>query len=132
MADQGPINEVRALLRAFAKTDVKACRVVVDGLEIFLSRDPSIHAVDMMAAPMPVVGRETKAALADLLAPHVGTLAALCAPGTAVEAGATYGRISVLDEEIELLAETNGIVATHCHAVGELVEYGQPLVTLTV
>lgn len=130
MIDQSPINEVRALLRAFAKTEVKAVRVVVEGLEIFLSRDASIRADQLGVAQPAAAEPVAEAALADLLAPHIGTIAALCAPGTPIAAGSAYGRISVLDEEIELVSDNGGVVTAHCRAVGELVEYGHPIVTI--
>lgn len=128
MTEQSAINEVRALLRAFAKTEAKAVRVVVDGLEIYLSRDASIRA-DQFGAALPL-GEAAQEDLTQLLAPHIGTIAALCAPGTSVAAGEAYGRISVLEEEIELVSDTGGVVTAHCRAVGELVEYGQPVITI--
>jgi biotin carboxyl carrier protein len=130
MTEQSAINEVRALLRAFAKTEVKAIRVVVEGMEIFLSRDASIRADQLGAAQVAGAEPAVDAALAELLAPHIGTIAALCAPGTTLSAGEAYGRISVLDEEIELVSDSGGVVTAHCRAVGELVEYGQPVVTI--
>jgi biotin carboxyl carrier protein len=103
---------------------------VVDGLEVFLSRDASISAAQLGEAQPAAQVPLADGALAELLAPHVGTLAALCAPGTTVSAGEAYGRISVLDEEIELVCDSGGVVTAHCRAIGELVEYGQPLVTI--
>jgi biotin carboxyl carrier protein len=126
VAEASTINDARALLRSFEKSEWKACHVKTDVLELFMSRDPEIRVGQVAAsvAPEPAI-------IAELTAPHIGTLAFLAAPGTRIAAGAVYGRIAVLDEERDLISSRGGVVDRHFHAAGAQVEYGQPLVALT-
>jgi biotin carboxyl carrier protein len=124
MAEVPPLHEVRALLRAFTKSDWRAAEVRAGDLEVWFSRDASLRPDYGVQAPEAVL------AGAELKAPHLGTLAWLADLGSVIEAGAEYGRLRVLDEERVLLAESGGVVAQHRRAVGELVEFGEPLVSL--
>lgn len=128
MADGDPLFEARALLRTFLKSDWKSCDIVTDRLTLFASRDPAIRAHQarqVLAAPAPVP-------MVDLCTPHLGTLVSLAAPGTRLEPGAIYGRVAVLDEERDMVADQAGIVARHHRHAGALVEYGQPLLSLSL
>jgi biotin carboxyl carrier protein len=128
MADGDPLFEARALLRTFLKSDWKSCDIVTDRLTLFASRDPAIRArqarqVLAAAAPVPIV---------ELCAPHLGTLVSLAVPGTRLEPGTVYGRVAVLDEERDILADQSGHVTAHHQQIGALVECGQPLVSLSL
>jgi biotin carboxyl carrier protein len=128
MAEGDPLFEARALLRTFLKSDWKSCDIVTDRLTLFASRDPAIRAQQarqVLPTPAPVHTVE-------LCAPHLGTLVSLAAPGTRLEPGTVYGRVAILDEERDVLADQAGLVASHHQQIGALVEFGQPLVSLTL
>jgi biotin carboxyl carrier protein len=128
MAEGDPLFEARALLRTFLKSDWKSCDIVTDRLTLFASRDPAIRAQQarqVLPTPAP-------APMVDLCAPHLGTLVSLVAPGTRLEPGAIYGRVAVLDEERDMVADQAGILAWHHQQIGALVEFGQPLVSLAL
>jgi hypothetical protein len=125
MAEVSALHEVRALLRDFVKSDWRAVQVRLGDLEVWFSRDASLRPEGS------VTPAETLPIVAELKAPHLGTLAWLAAPGTAIVAGAEYGKLRVLDEERALVAETGGVVARHLRTVGDLIEFGEPLVGLT-
>ncbi len=121
-----PLHEARALLRTFAQTKHTVLRLRSDNLQLFLSRDPALRARDVPAAAVAAVAKVTE----ELTAPHLGTLAALAPLGSRVEQGAEVARLMVLDRETVLRAASAGTVIAHHHAVGALVEYGQPVLTL--
>ena len=123
MADANILHEVRALLRQFVKSDFRSCDVRTADMAIFFSRDPSIR-------PEAATAPASLGAVSELCAPHIGTLAELAGPGTAIPAGGVYGKLAVLDELRELIAQTGGTIAEHRRAIGELIEYGQPIVTV--
>lgn len=148
MSDVAHIRNVRALLREFERSTLKACHVVVHDLEIFFSRDPSYRACD--AGDRPPMGGSTStatsshspalvgtptaasaAATADLLAPHVGTLVHLAALNTPVAKGESVARLAVLDEQFDVCASAPCIVTEHRRQPGELVEFGQPIAVLS-
>lgn len=119
MAEAGAITDVRALLRGFSASGLRSCHIVTDGLELFLSRDATIGSPMGGAEPAADVGT------AELRAPHLGTLAALAAPGTTIPAGGIYGNLGVLDEVRELVADSGGTIVSHCRRIGELIEFGE-------
>lgn len=123
MPEVSPLHEVRALLRQFAKSEFRSCHVRTGALEVFFTRDAALRPE---AALAPAALGETT----ELCAPHIGTLAELELPGTAIPAGGVYGKLAVLDEFRELVSERGGIVAEHSRALGELIEYGQPIITI--
>ncbi len=128
MAEGDPLFEARALLRTFLKSDWKSCDIVTDRLTLFASRDPAIRAHQarqVLAAPAPIP-------TIDLCAPHLGTLVCLAALGTRLEPGTVYGRVAVLDEERDMVADQAGNVAWHHQQAGALVECGQPLMSLAL
>jgi biotin carboxyl carrier protein len=125
MAEVPTLHEVRALLRAFARSDWRAAQVRAGDLEVWFSRDTSLRPEGSVASAEPL------AIVAELKAPHLGTLAWLADPGTAIAAGSEYGGLRVLDEERALVAESGGVVAQHRRAAGDLIEYGEPLVALS-
>lgn len=125
MADLPILHEVRALLRTFANSDWRAAQVRTSDLEVWFSRDAALRPEGNAASA------EALAIVAELKAPHLGTLAWLADPGTAIAAGAEYGSLRVLDEERALVAESGGVVARHRRAAGDLVEFGEPLVALS-
>jgi biotin carboxyl carrier protein len=112
-------------LRSFVRSDWRAAQVRAGDLEVWFSRDAALRPEGSVAPA------EAPAIIAELKAPHLGTLAWLANPGTEIAAGAEYGRLRVLDEERVLLAESGGVVAEHCRAAGDLIEFGEPLVALS-
>ena len=124
MADGKPLHEVRALLRAFGQSDLKSLHVVKPDMEVFFTRDATIRPDARPQSPEPA------APGVELLAPHLGTLVQLAAAGTLVAAGDVYGKLAVLDELRDLAAAHAGVIAGHCRALGDLVEFGQPVALL--
>jgi biotin carboxyl carrier protein len=129
MSEASGINNARALLRDFLRSDWKSCHLTTDDLEVFFSRDPAIrapHATSSLAQTATVEAQ----VIATLTAPHLGTLVDLVPPGVVLAPGDRYGRIAVLDAERALIAEAGGTVMQHRFAAGDLVEFGQAIVTL--
>jgi biotin carboxyl carrier protein len=129
MSEASGINNARALLRDFLRSDWKSCHLTTDDLELFFSRDPAIRAPH---ATSPVAQATTVEAqvIATLTAPHLGTLVDLVSPGVVLAPGDRYGRIAVLDAERDLIADVGGTVLHHRFAAGDLVEFGQAIATL--
>ncbi|OFX03698.1 MAG: hypothetical protein A3E78_16560 [Alphaproteobacteria bacterium RIFCSPHIGHO2_12_FULL_63_12] len=122
------VTEARVLLHQFLKTDYKALRASTPTIEIFFSRDAAFRA-DMQEAAV----RGTDVGAAEPIetpAPHLGTIAALAANGETIAAGGVCGRIRVLDDEFDLTSEQAGIVIDRRADIGDLVEYGQPVLVL--
>lgn len=123
------VTEARVLLHQFLKTDYKALRASTPTIEVFFSRAPEFRA-DLTNES---VGNAEDGAAADRVetpAPHLGTIIALPPIGEAVAAGGVCGRIRVLDDEFDLTSEQAGVVIGRRANVGDLVEYGQPLLVL--
>ncbi|MCH7629002.1 MULTISPECIES: hypothetical protein [Novosphingobium] len=127
MAEATPLHEARALLRTFAHSKARALDVRTDRLSLFLSRDATVRyaAQPAAVAPPAAVGPAN-----DLAAPHLGTLADVAAVGKRVSAGQAVATLRVLDRETLIMAESDGEVVTHHHALGALIEFGQPVVAL--
>jgi biotin carboxyl carrier protein len=124
MADQSGVNDARALLRDFLKSDWKALQIETGSLKAFFSRDPAVRAVARTAPTEPTF-------IAELIAPHLGTLASIVAPGTSLAAGDVYSHIEVLGKLRPLHTDAAGVVSAHHFAPGALVEYGQRVATLS-
>lgn len=108
--DDPLVDDVRALLSAFARNDMRSMTVEVrPGVQLLISRDaPESHG-------------------SAIVAPHVGTLAHRLPDGEAVHAGETVATLDLLGEDILVKAEATGIVSASSAAVGALVEFGEPL-----
>jgi biotin carboxyl carrier protein len=133
MAEGDPLHDARALLRGFTHSSLRSLDVRGEDLSLFLSRDATIRRSPDAGAPAPEQAAPDTASgppPADLPAPHLGTLASLLPVGARVAAGDVVARLIVLDRETALVAPTDAIVFAHHHAVGTLVEYGQPVIAL--
>lgn len=127
MADATPLNQARALLYQFGKSDLKSMRFAVDGLTVFLSRDLAYRAYQVPGRLAPPLDEGVAVG-----APHLATITGLAPAGSMVKAGEPLATLHVLDRATPLLAERDGIVvAQHCHE-GALVEYGQPVISLRI
>ncbi len=127
MPDVDPLHESRALLLQFQRSNLKAAHVATEWLEFFASRDPAWSARGRVAGLAPARADIPEHIVA---APHLGTLEAPLAAGSAVTEGTVLARLRVLDRLIDLVADRNGTLADCRAADGDLVEYGQPLFAL--
>ena len=112
--------EVRALMTLFAKSDWKDIHVRTETIELFLANDDGCDN--------PMAG---SAFANSVRAPHLATIVALALPGTAVAIGEKVGTIELLSDQIDLIASISGIVAKTLAATGDLVDYDQPLLSLS-
>ena len=138
MGDAGPVHEARALILQFARSNLKAVELRTPQLSVFASRDPGIRLADSMffGTRQPASANRTPAVEAEqqrfqVAAPHLGTLMSLAAAGTRLGTGGVYGRLAVLDDTIDLVAERDMVVVAHCAAPPALIEYGQPLIIVS-
>ena len=126
MADGTPLNQARALLYQFGKSDLKSLRFEVEGLAVFFSRDPAYRAHQAPAQLAPAMGESIAVG-----APHLASVTDIAQVGKKVAAGEPLATLRVLDRATQLLAERGGtIVAQHC-IDGALLEYGQAVVSLS-
>jgi biotin carboxyl carrier protein len=94
--------------------------VQVDGLTIGVIRADAATAPDDDAVSVEVIA-----------APYVGIFrAAIVEVGQSVMTGAVIGRIEVLGDLHDVVAELAGTVCALCAKDGGFVEYGQPLLTI--
>ena len=128
------INDARALIESLLTSGFQDMHVVSGDAEIFLARAQG-RANPMRARPAavaPVAGTHATPLGAEVMvkAPHIATLGATAPVGSVVSAGDTIATLSVLDEDIALLAPIAGeIIATQASS-GSLVEFDQPILTL--
>lgn len=127
MTDNTAVNDARALLREFQRSKLRACHLRTNAMELFLTRDPALRPPARAAPTAPAAEPPV---LAHLTAPHLATLVEMLAVGSAVSAGTTLARIALLEEEILLHAEHDGVVAAHHATQGDLLEYGQRILHL--
>lgn len=126
------IQDARALLDTMLAHDWQELHVVSGGIEIFLARREGcanpmrarMVAAPSIAPPLPL-GKEVP-----IKAPHVATVVSLAQVGKAVAAGDTVVVLRVLDEEHRVVAAGAGVVESVGAAVGDLVEFDMPLLTL--
>ena len=111
--DSSLVDDVRALLTAFARDDLRQLKVKLrPGTELLLRRE----------APAPVGIAVT--------APHVATLVECATEGQLVEAGDPAAVLDLLGERIEIAAPIAGVVDDSVLKSGALVQYGEPVVWL--
>ncbi|VWX54160.1 biotin/lipoyl-containing protein [Novosphingobium sp. 9U] len=127
------IDNARAMLETFLASDWKEIHVASAELELFIARD-SGGANPMRAALPANEGSALEAPAAgahhEVKAPHVATLVSVVPEGTWVEQGEPVARLSVLDEEEDLPAPVSGRLASATRNAGDLVEFGDVLLTL--
>ncbi len=112
--------EVRALMTLFAKSEWKDIYLRTETIELFLAKEDGCDN--------PMAGSELGNSIR---APHLATIVALALPGTAVAIGDKVGAIELIGEQIDLIASVSGIVAKTLAATGDLVDYDQPLLSLS-
>jgi acetyl-CoA carboxylase biotin carboxyl carrier protein len=134
-----PEEELQALLRLVAGTDVEELEVEVAGTRIVLRREPGAHparpAAAALAAPLPEP--EPPAPLY-ITAPRVGIFHRAARPedrpfvveGDEVVPGQIVGSIEAMRIQNPVEATEAGIVARFLVDEGQPVEYGQPLIEL--
>jgi biotin carboxyl carrier protein len=128
MPEVDPLQEARALLLQFERSDLKAVHVATEWLEFFASRDRAWSARGRVTGLAPA---NANAPTHIVAAPHLGTLEAPLAEGSAVTEGTVLARLRVLDRLTDLIADRDGTVADCPAAEGDLIEYGQPLFAIT-
>jgi biotin carboxyl carrier protein len=120
MSDQ-QINEVRAMMSLFLRSGWRDLHVRTHAVELFLARE------DGVPSPMARAASDGKS----VNAPHLATLISLAETGTVVSAGDRIAVLELLGQHEDVVADQAGTVAAHVATPGALVEYGQPLLTLT-
>lgn len=125
------IADARALLAALTTSEWREVHVASGGTEIFIAKpggrqNPMRAATTAPTRPSADVG----ALVATVTAPHVASLHSVASAGAKVAQGDRIAVLRVLDEHHDLLAPAAGVVAATLAAPGDLVEFGQPVLTL--
>ena len=126
------IDNVRALLDTLLASGwAEVCVTGRDG-DYFLARhsgtpNPLIEPVGEVAA---LASAPAVVTVANVKAPHVGTVAWLAPLGTRLAEGDVAALLMVLDESVEVLATAAGTVRAHRALLDELAEFATPLVEL--
>jgi biotin carboxyl carrier protein len=116
------IENTRALLRLFEQSGRRDLYLRTGDYRLFIARK------DGGDNPMRAEGAATDAL--QLTAPHVATLNWTAAVGTNLAIGDSIARLSLLDEIIELQSEHAGRVTSVDAETGQLLEYGDAILTL--
>jgi biotin carboxyl carrier protein len=124
----GAVGNARALLAALLAGGWREMHIVSGGFEIFVAADGAGY--NPMRAPSAAEPVQDAAPQMSVNAPHVATLVAVAPRGTRVAKGETLATLSVLDDDIAVLAPAAGTVGLPRAAIGALVEFDQPLVGL--
>jgi acetyl-CoA carboxylase biotin carboxyl carrier protein len=125
------VDDVRALLRDFRQSPWFDLHVKSADWCIFLAK-PGGKANPMLAVDAGEAAVEA-ADLGDAIsigAPHLGLFSPHVDVGAQVAAGVSIGVLNVLDRATEVIAESAGIVEAVFFQEGDLVEYGEALVTI--
>lgn len=116
------IENTRALLRLFEQSGRRDLYLRTGDYRLFIARN------DGGENPMRAERAATDAS--QLTAPHVATLEWTAAVGTMLSTGDPVARLSLLDEIIELQSEHAGAVSSIDAETGQLLEYGDAILTL--
>ena len=117
------VENARALLDLFRRSDWRELHVRVKGEEMFLARPG--------AGPNPMLGYAAPAAKAEMLrAPHIATLVSLTQSGTRVAAGDGVATLALLDEIIEIASPLDGAIGAAQARPGALLDYDAPIVEI--
>jgi biotin carboxyl carrier protein len=127
------IDDARALMDALLAAGWREIHVVNGETELFIARDDGgpnpMRAVSAQPADE---APQARAAGAEhvVKAPHVATFVSVSPEGSWVEQGEALARLSVLDEEEDLAAPVSGYVGASSFASGDLIEFGDVVVTI--
>ena len=113
--DDALINDARALLSAFVSGDASSLRTLMrPGVELVINRtaEPAAGAVTIKA-------------------PHLGTLLSIATVGSPFQAGDAIAQLAVLDEVRPVIAPFDGVVEAFDASIGDLIEFGGALVTIS-
>lgn len=114
------IEEARAILALFARSNRRDLHVRTGGYEMFFALPGGAANPMLRAAP----ATET---CEPVQAPHLGLFFAALAAGALVEPDTVIGQIEVLGEREDVVAGLAGRLEAMLVADGVLVEYAQPL-----
>lgn len=121
------ISDTRALLRIFEKSDFRDLHLRIDGFSVFLAKTGGCaNPMHDRVAPAPARSTSSHA----IAAPHIASLASALPTGSIVAIGDVVARLSLLDEFIDVTAEQAGTVEAVSAKVGDLLEYGSPILEL--
>ena len=113
--DDALINDARALLSTFVSGDASSLRTILrPGVELVINRIAE-----------PAAGSVT------IKAPHLGTLVSIATVGSPFHAGDAIAQLAVLAEVRPVLAPFDGVVEASEASIGELIEFGGALVTIS-
>lgn len=119
------IMDARALLAALMANGWREMHVVSGDYEIFIAMEGARQ--NPMRAPATTPRSHAEGRQIIVKAPHVATLARLAADGSRVAKGETLATISVLGEEIAVIAPSDGVAGQAEAAIGTLLEFDQPI-----
>lgn len=135
-------DDVETLIHLFDQSDWQELRVTVEGMDIFLSKNPASHsdlpALTSHDTDSPATTNEPGVAQPELVtirAPHLGTFHTGPEPGAPpsisigqkVEAGTEICGLQVMQRLTSLRVDRTGTVRSICVEDAQLVEYDQPL-----
>lgn len=119
-------DDASAFFALFRQSPWKSCHLKIADMEIFVARDSGMSSPEGAAD-----AALQEIATATLRAPHLGTLVALADIGARLAAGQSYARLELLGEIVDLLADMDGLVLEQLQPLGTLIEYDQPLLSLS-
>jgi biotin carboxyl carrier protein len=124
------IDNSRALLRLFTKSDYGELHVRLGDFQMFVAR--ANGGCNPLRAGTPAAERSAPASAVShvVTAPHIASLVSTLPVGSAIAAGDMVARIALLDEEIDIAAEQAGMVDAVLAQPGTLVEYATPILSL--
>lgn len=121
------IDDLRALMDAFAESDWQELHLADGETEIYLSRDGSRGnpLLGSTHGTIEAVDRASPDAIFDVRTPHVCTVANVSViAGNSVVEGQDLAILSVLDEVVVLTSPVSGVVIETLFGEGELAEFG--------
>jgi biotin carboxyl carrier protein len=131
------IEETRALLGHFMRSDCVSLHVRTAGIELFVSRAlGQVNPMIAAAAPQGLgqdqaqPGSTPPLEEAIIHAPHLGTLTDLATVGTAIAVGDRIATLELLGDPVAIVSDRAGTVRRHVGQVGALVEFDEQLIML--
>ena len=141
----GLTGEVRALIEMMGRGGIAELLLETGGVKLRLRAHGATSATSAAASEARISAAEAAAADAEpegiiVTAPMIGTFYRSPGPseppfadaGDMIENGQTIGIIEAMKIMNEIAADTGGIVVEYLAANGQPVEYGQPLLRLTL
>ena len=122
------IEETRALLALFLRSNVRDLTVRTQDCSIFLAKsNGSVNPFMRAEGTAPVAAKPPASIVA---APQLGIFRSAHPVGATIAQGDQIGTIEVLDEARSIISDRAGcVLAVHVQA-GTFVEYGEPLLSL--